>query len=84
MAKGKKYSIKTIKAGAVWTAEIIRRKTSVESVVSKKQEGFKTEADAIVWAEKALSEFTSTQAESNKRHSAQREEKKSKYQVEKK
>jgi hypothetical protein len=73
-----------VKEGAVWTAEILRRKTSSESVVSKKQEGFKTEAEATSWAEDALNEFTSTQAESNKRHSAQRQEKKSKYQVEKK
>ena len=73
--KGKKYSYRTVKHGASWTAEILRRKTSTETVVSKSQSGFSTESDAQEWVESELKSFLLSLKERNKRHSEQREKK---------
>jgi len=75
IVKGKKYSYRTVKDGASWTAEILRRKTSTEIVISKSQSGFSTESDAQAWGERELKSFLQNLSERNKRHSEQREKK---------
>ncbi|MGB5225672.1 MAG: DUF3622 domain-containing protein [Arenicellales bacterium] len=69
MAKGKKFDCRVLKDGDSWTAEIIRRKTSKEIVVSKSQSGFASEDDAQEWAEGELKSFLKNLNERNKRRS---------------
>ena len=78
MAKGKKFDCRVLKHGDSWTAEIIRRKTSKETVVSKSQSGFASEDDAQEWAEDELKSFLKNLNERNKRRSE--EQKKSRRQ----
>ncbi|MCF7354250.1 MULTISPECIES: DUF3622 domain-containing protein [Vibrio] len=66
----KKYSFQLIEKRNGWAAEIIRHITSRRTIVSKRQLGFATEAEATEWAEKELVEFQKIQAERNKRRSA--------------
>lgn len=73
MSKGKKYDYRVAKNRKHWKVEIIRRATSSKTVVSKRQTGFATEAEATEWAEKELKLFLDNQAEKNKRHGKQRE-----------
>lgn len=73
MLKAKKYDYRVVKNRKNWKAEIIRRATSSKTVVSKRQAGFLTEAEATEWAEKELKLFLDNQAEKNKRHCKQRE-----------
>ncbi len=75
IVKGKKYSYRTVKDDSSWTAEILRRKTSTETVISKSQSGFSTESDAQAWGERELKSFLLSLNERNKRHSEQREKK---------
>lgn len=77
MAKGKKFDCRVLKDGDSWTAEIIRRKTSKETVVSKSQSGFTSEDDAQEWAEGELKSFLKNLNERNKRRSE--EQKKSRW-----
>ena len=49
---------------------IIRQITSRRTIVSKRQLGFETEAQATEWAEKELVEFQKIQTERNKRRTA--------------
>ncbi|PCI70311.1 MAG: pressure-regulated protein [Piscirickettsiaceae bacterium] len=72
MAISKKYDYQTSQQKDTWTAEIIRRASKKNTVVSKKQDGFKTEAAANEWAEKELLTFTIKQSEQNKRRAAKR------------
>lgn len=65
MAKGK-YSSRVIQNGATWTAEITRRISSKKTGVSKREEGFSSEAAAQVWAEKELPNFLKALGEQNK------------------
>lgn len=69
MAKGKKYDLRVKKEGDNWTAEIIRRKTSKENVVSKHQGGFESEHDAQQWGQEELKSFLKNLSERNKRRS---------------
>ena len=69
MAKGKKYDCRVKKEGDNWTAEIIRRKTSKENVVSKHQGGFASEHDAQEWCQEELKSFLKNLSERNKRRS---------------
>lgn len=69
MAKGKKFVCRVIKHDDKWTAEIIRRKTSKESVVSKSQGGFTSEHDAQEWGKEELKSFLKSLNERNKRRS---------------
>lgn len=69
MAKGKKYDCRVIKDGDNWTAEITRRKTSKETVVSKSQGGFASEHDAQEWGQVELKSFLNSLNERNKRRS---------------
>ena len=67
MAKSKKYECSITSTDGGWAAEIIRRKTSKETVVSKRKDGFKNKADAEAWGEKELVNFMNSQKERNKR-----------------
>jgi len=66
MAKSKKYDCRVLKDGVNWTAEIIRRKTSKETVVSKSQSGFTSEHDAQEWVQEELKSFLKNLNERNK------------------
>lgn len=66
----KKYDFQLIEKRNGWAAEIIRQITSRRTIVSKRQLGFTTEAEAKEWAEKELVEFQKIQTERNKRKSA--------------
>ena len=59
-----------------WAAEIVRQVTSRRSVVSKREMGFESEAQAQAWAEKELSGFIENQAKRNERKALARKEKK--------
>lgn len=72
MATSKKYQIKIEQRDADWTAQITRRVSAKKAVVTKKQDGFASEAEAMEWAEAALTEFTATLSSSNQRHGQQR------------
>lgn len=65
-----KYSFQLIEKRNGWAAEIIRQITSRRTIVSKRQLGFETEAQATEWAEKELVEFQKIQTERNKRRTA--------------
>jgi Protein of unknown function (DUF3622) len=67
MAKAKKFDCRVVKDGTGWAAEIVRRKTSKELLVSKRQGGFATEAEAQEWGQKALESFLLSLKERNKR-----------------
>ena len=70
-----KFDYRVIEKRHGWVAEIMRQATSRRQVVSKRQLGFETEAEAIKWAEKELKEFAKTQVSRNKRKSELRSEK---------
>ena len=70
--KGKKYDFRVVQDNDLWTAEIIRRKTSKETVVSKSQAGFSSQADAQEWAETELKIFLHSLAERNRKRSEKR------------
>lgn len=70
MAKNKKYTFKIIQDGSSWTAEIIRQVTSKKTVVSSRQVGFSSEAEAVVWSEIQLALFIESLKEKNRRRSA--------------
>jgi len=74
MSNSKKYSYRVVKNRKNWKVEIVRQATSKKTVVSKRQTGFETEADALEWAEKELKSFVTTLGEHNKRKAAQRTE----------
>lgn len=67
MATSKKYSSKITQENDTWTAQILRRKTARETLVSKSQDGFATEAAANEWAETELVSYLKSLNERNKR-----------------
>lgn len=77
MAKGKKYEYRVIKdeGAGTWTAEITRRVTSRETVVSKSQDGFATESEALAWAEDAIKSFVRNLVKQNVVRTEEQEEK---------
>lgn len=70
MSINKKYSFQVSEdeTDGSWRAEITRRATAKRTVVSKKQDGFATRAEAQAWAETALAEFLALN-ERNKKQS---------------
>jgi hypothetical protein len=52
-----KFNFRVVKTDTSWTAEIIRKKTAKEVVVTKKKEDFTNESDAQEWAETELKTF---------------------------
>ncbi|MDG3087307.1 DUF3622 domain-containing protein [Vibrio hannami] len=75
MSNSKKFSYKVVEKRSGWAAEIIRQVSARRTVVSKRQMGFETEAEAIAWAEKELPAFIALQSERNKRKSEGRKAK---------
>lgn len=72
MSTSKKFSYSVSEKRSGWVAEIVRQVSAARKVVSKRQMGFATEAEAIEWAEKELPNFIALQAERNKRKSQHR------------
>ena len=75
MAESKKYDYRVVKDKSKWAAEIIRRKTAKEVVVSKRQDGFATKTEATAWAKAELESFTKDLSERNTREGSGREKK---------
>ena len=75
MIKGKKYDFRINQMDASWTVEIIRKVTSKKTIVSKRQSGFTSEAEAQEWGQKELKAFLQNLHEQNKRRSLQKEQK---------
>lgn len=69
MTSGKKYQFKAIQNDSTWTGQIIRRVSSKRSMVSKRQDGFASEAEANAWGEVELKAFLVKQGERNTRKS---------------
>lgn len=67
MSDSKKYGLRVTQVENTWKTEITRRMTATKTVVSKSQDGFATEAEAIAWGEQSLQGFLSKQADRNKR-----------------
>ncbi len=66
MKKSKKYDYQVTQDTSGWKAEIIRKKTSREMVVSKSQTGFSSEVEAQEWGQKELKSFVQILTEQNK------------------
>lgn len=69
MANEKKYDYRVVPDKAAWAAEITRRATSKKIVVSKRQAGFSTEAEAQAWGQGELKAFLKNLNERNQRRS---------------
>ncbi|WP_162046936.1 DUF3622 domain-containing protein [Vibrio taketomensis] len=77
MTTSKKFAIRVSEKRNGWCAEITRQVTSRKQVVSKREQGFETEALAQEWAEKELAQFIENQVKRNERkaeHRAERNE----------
>ena len=72
MSITKKYTFQTSAEKDSWRADIIRRASSKNTVISKTQTGCKTEAEAVQWAEKELALFLEKQSARNKRQADKR------------
>ncbi len=72
MSENKKFTVRTVEKRNGWCAEIVRQITSRRTTVSKREIGFKTEAEAQAWGEQELEVFVKNQALRNKRKSAER------------
>jgi hypothetical protein len=69
MTKGKKFDFRVEQDNSTWTAQIVRRKTARETIVSKSQDGFATEEEATQWAQTELKSFLENLVKRNKRRS---------------
>jgi Protein of unknown function (DUF3622) len=69
MTKGKKFDFSITQDDTTWTAQIVRRKTARETIVSKSQDGFASEEAAQEWAQTELKSFLKSLSERNKRRS---------------
>ena len=67
MSNSKKFDIRLLEENGQWTAQITRRKTARETIVSKSETGFDSEAKAQAWADEELKGFLATIAARNKR-----------------
>jgi len=72
MTKGKKFDFRVVPGKDGWSAEIIRRASRQKMVVSKRQDGFASEAEAQVWGEKELQVFSQNQNARNKKRAETR------------
>jgi len=72
MASGNKYAIQITQKESYWTADITRRVSRKETVVSKNQTGFATETEAQAWAEAELKGFMENQSARNLRRDKKR------------
>lgn len=67
MSKDKKFAIRVMQDNASWSAEIVRRVTAKQSVVSKRQAGFPNEGEAQQWAQTELTSFLEKLSTRNRR-----------------
>jgi hypothetical protein len=67
MSNSKKFGILLLEEGTTWTAQITRRKTARETIVSKSETGFESEALAQAWADEAIKVFLETVVSRNNR-----------------
>ena len=74
MTTGKKYDYRVAKTKAGWSAEITRRVTSKRTAVSKSQDGFASEAEALAWAKKELEQLIKNVSERSKLRARQHDE----------
>ncbi|WP_160061190.1 DUF3622 domain-containing protein [Psychromonas sp. L1A2] len=74
MTQQKKFDYQIKQDANTWSAEITRRVSARRSSVSKKQDGFVTEALAIEWATAELAGFLEKQKQANARKSERRTE----------
>jgi len=72
MSISKKYDFQIFAEKDTWRADIVRRASAKKSIVSKTQAGFKSEAEAVEWAEKELGLFLQKQSARNKRQADKR------------
>ena len=72
MATASKYAIQIAQEGSTWTADITRRVSRKEVVVSKTQVGFDSEAEAQAWADIELKAFVENQSSRNKKRNEKR------------
>jgi hypothetical protein len=72
MTQHKKFDYQIKQDANTWSAEITRRVSARRSSVSKKQDGFATEALAIEWATAELAVFLEKQKQANARKSERR------------
>lgn len=72
MATASKYAIQIAQEGSTWTADITRRVSRKEVVVSKTQVGFASEAEAQAWADIELKAFVENQSSRNKKRNEKR------------
>ena len=71
MKKEMKYNLRIVQDDDSWSAEITRRKTARETVVTKRQSDFASESEAQEWGQMALKEILETVKERNRRRSEQ-------------
>ena len=74
MTQQKKFDYQIKQDANTWSAEITRRVSARRSSVSKKQDGFATEALATEWATAELAGFLEKQKAANARKSERRTE----------
>ena len=70
--KNPKYHIQIKQDGNTWTSEIVRKVSKTQSAVSKAQEGFTTEKDALAWGETELESFLNNLSDRNQRKATKR------------
>ncbi len=69
----KKYTAKVTQKDDQWSAAIVRRVSSRKTVVSKQQDGFKSEEEAKAWSEAELKTFLQQLSDKNKARAEQRQ-----------
>ncbi len=74
MSHDKKYALRLAESEQGWSAQITRRISARKTSVTKKQDGFATEAEAKVWGDKALQEILDNLMVRNERRAKQRVE----------
>lgn len=74
MANSQKYSIQIKQDRSSWSAKIMRRVSSQKTVVSKRQGGFDSEAEAQSWGDAEMVSFLDNLNARNKRRSKPRTE----------
>jgi len=74
MAQHKKYDYRIVEQEKGWAAEITRRASAKKTVISKRQDGFDSEAAAKAWAEAELKVFLANLQVRNQREAKKRGE----------
>jgi hypothetical protein len=54
MKSSKKYQYQVIQEGKTWSTEVLRRVTARVTVVTKRQDGFASEAEAQTWGQETV------------------------------